>query len=160
MSDEKRFSPTYLARLTSSEWKRLCDDIKARAGGRCQSCGTRTSHLQVHHKHYRTLGRETSDDLMAVCSKCHKDLDRNRDAYEAQVREAEAEHRKANRRRQQCRCPYEPCSGRGELRPKPAFDTQYEYQCRTCNRTWHEYNGDLYLWIDGREVVRPRQDDE
>ncbi len=39
--------------------------------GRCENCGA-TSGLSVHHRHYRTLGRERPEDLIVLCSDCHQ----------------------------------------------------------------------------------------
>jgi 5-methylcytosine-specific restriction endonuclease McrA len=40
------------------------------AGGLCESCGRRR-HLQLHHLHYDTLGRERIEDLRLLCDDCH-----------------------------------------------------------------------------------------
>jgi 5-methylcytosine-specific restriction endonuclease McrA len=36
---------------------------------KCERCGREAT--QVHHKHYRTLGREKHRDLEAICRSCH-----------------------------------------------------------------------------------------
>lgn len=38
---------------------------------RCEWCGRYHRKLQVHHKHYRTLGHERLSDLLVLCPKCH-----------------------------------------------------------------------------------------
>lgn len=45
--------------------------VRKRANGRCECCGERAK-LELHHKHYETEGRETPDDLSALCRDCHK----------------------------------------------------------------------------------------
>lgn len=163
MADDKRFSPTYYTRLTSPEWKRLCEQVKARAGYKCQHC-LRERALQIHHRHYRTLGRETLDDLMAVCADCHSTMDANRDTDDRQRQAETRQHAKhvaaLERRRSECLCPYEPCGGMGRGHSFSPQDTQVRFECLKCHRQWHDHRGDLVLWIDGREVIRPRRDDE
>lgn len=36
----------------------------------CERCGSKVR-LQVHHKHYRTVGREKNSDLEVLCESCH-----------------------------------------------------------------------------------------
>jgi hypothetical protein len=73
--------------ITSAHWFALKDQAMARSGGRCEGrretgqhydcemitkrCGA-VGPLQMHHKHYRTLGRETLDDVEMLCDSCHR----------------------------------------------------------------------------------------
>jgi 5-methylcytosine-specific restriction endonuclease McrA len=43
----------------------------ARAGGRCQRCGSRRR-LTIHHRTYRRLGHERRTDVTVLCSDCHR----------------------------------------------------------------------------------------
>lgn len=49
-------------------------------GRKCQRCGkANPKPLQVHHKHYKTLGHERiigTDDTILVCLDCHRRLDK------------------------------------------------------------------------------------
>lgn len=36
----------------------------------CQKC-LKTKNLNLHHRHYRTLGNETNDDIIVLCKNCH-----------------------------------------------------------------------------------------
>lgn len=69
--------------LRSAEWQRLRRVVFARAtpdGVKrpvCEKCHDDWA-AEVHHKHYRTLGRERISDLMAVCKPCHNILDKVR----------------------------------------------------------------------------------
>lgn len=45
--------------------------VLQRAKGRCESCGELAT-LELHHGHYETEGRETPEDLVALCRACHK----------------------------------------------------------------------------------------
>lgn len=46
--------------------------VLQRAKGCCENCGGRVGTPELHHKHYETEGRETPDDLEALCRSCHK----------------------------------------------------------------------------------------
>ena len=70
----------YQETLASDRWKRLKWRRIMRSGFRCESCGRkyrgrrvrgamRSFHL--HHLHYRTVGRETLDDVRVLCPTCH-----------------------------------------------------------------------------------------
>lgn len=41
------------------------------AGARCEECGANHA-LQLHHRHYNTLGREEIDDVVILCDSCHE----------------------------------------------------------------------------------------
>jgi 5-methylcytosine-specific restriction endonuclease McrA len=57
--------------LRSSEWKARRRDALARAGGRCQDCGS-SERLHVHHLTYKRHGNELQRDLRVLCSRCHR----------------------------------------------------------------------------------------
>ena len=38
---------------------------------RCQACGTNKAKLNIHHKNYKCLGKETDDDVLVLCEACH-----------------------------------------------------------------------------------------
>jgi 5-methylcytosine-specific restriction endonuclease McrA len=59
----------YYAYIASADWKRKRDGVIGRRGG-CEVCGTKHE-LQVHHKHYKTLTRESDGDLKVLCGGCH-----------------------------------------------------------------------------------------
>jgi len=44
--------------------------VRKRARGKCERCGLGLP-LDLHHLHYRTVGRETPADLLALCRDCH-----------------------------------------------------------------------------------------
>jgi len=46
-------------------------NVLARADGHCEVCGRRAP-LDLHHLHYRTIGREEAGDLQARCRECHR----------------------------------------------------------------------------------------
>lgn len=60
----------YPAYLVSPWWKaKRLQKLKS-CHFRCERCPSRAT--QVHHKHYRSLGREKNTDLEAVCRPCHE----------------------------------------------------------------------------------------
>ncbi len=64
--------------LASGRWARVRRDAIARAGGRCERCGRDfgrrwRARPTVHHRHYRTLGFESLDDVEALCNLCHSE---------------------------------------------------------------------------------------
>jgi hypothetical protein len=66
----------YWDMLKSERWKQLRAEIIAETGGSCEACGyLGRNRLHLHHKHYRTLGRETRRDVQLLCSWCHKKAD-------------------------------------------------------------------------------------
>ena len=63
----------YQKYMRSKEWKakrqkklEACDH-KCECEGGCYRKAT-----QIHHLHYDTLGKESMEDLQALCPKCHK----------------------------------------------------------------------------------------
>lgn len=37
----------------------------------CQNCASTNNTLNVHHKHYRTVGAERQEDVILLCQDCH-----------------------------------------------------------------------------------------
>ena len=64
----------YLQYLQSPEWSALRLTAIEQTGGKCQRCGY-IGGLEVHHLHYRTLGRESQRDVLVVCKPCHEKED-------------------------------------------------------------------------------------
>lgn len=60
----------YRAYLASPQWTQKRAEVLGRANGLCEIC-TQVAN-QVHHLHYRNIGNEQADDLMAVCRECHE----------------------------------------------------------------------------------------
>lgn len=80
----KHLKDIYERYIKSPEWKVLRDKIinsaKFKGEYHCQACGhpTPKNKLEVHHRHYKTLMREKSIDLMALCPSCHEKEDKRR----------------------------------------------------------------------------------
>lgn len=67
--------------LESWGWRGFSRRVRKRARGRCEACDEVVGWkaLHVHHRHYRTLGREKwPRDVAAVCHPCHRVADRRR----------------------------------------------------------------------------------
>jgi len=68
----------YLIEKTySTEYPELSEH---RGNYRCQKClwFFQKNQLEVHHLHYERLGNEREEDLLVVCERCHKKLDKIR----------------------------------------------------------------------------------
>jgi len=57
--------------IKSSDWQKKCEDFLEGSKKECGWCGSKKN-LQVHHKHYTTLGSEKRRDVNIVCKRCHK----------------------------------------------------------------------------------------
>jgi len=87
----RRHTREYLERICSPAWEQVRSERIAKARGRCERCRRyRPGRLQLHHKHYRTLGRERHEDLELLCVTCHVDADRER---QGRVRRERERHR-------------------------------------------------------------------
>jgi 5-methylcytosine-specific restriction endonuclease McrA len=78
-------SKEYREYLQSLRWLATRDAALARACHKCQRCGA-TKNLEVHHKHYKSLGQEKPEDLEVLCIPCHDEADvvrRRRNHWEA-----------------------------------------------------------------------------
>jgi 5-methylcytosine-specific restriction endonuclease McrA len=64
------FAGTYREYIDSPQWAKKKRKAKKFYGGKCCRCGA-TRDLQVHHRHYRTLFRESMKDLEVLCGGCH-----------------------------------------------------------------------------------------
>lgn len=63
---------TYDEYLKSAEWRQRRYDAIRRANFRCQLCNSDgRGKLQVHHRTYDRIGRESPADLIALCAECH-----------------------------------------------------------------------------------------
>lgn len=62
---------TYREYLDSSEWDIRRGMFIERAGGQCNRCNA-VRNLQVHHRHYKTLGEENYKDVEVLCQDCHR----------------------------------------------------------------------------------------
>jgi len=66
-----RLEPSYQDYMRSEDWKERAEEFKDKAGNKCSLCGS-IEKIQVHHKHYRSLGFEKEEDIIVVCDTCHK----------------------------------------------------------------------------------------
>lgn len=55
--------------LQSNHWKLFRFKV-LQIRNKCQNCGNPKS-LNLHHKHYRCLGKETDKDIIVLCQPCH-----------------------------------------------------------------------------------------
>ena len=65
-------------KLGAEVYKELRNQVLARDGWRCQSCGS-TRNLQVHHLRARSkLGDDVLQNLISLCAGCHARQHKNR----------------------------------------------------------------------------------
>lgn len=76
----EKHRPEYQTAIRSSYWKKLKALKLKMTGGRCEACGCPSMRPELHHRHYKTLGKEQPGDVMLVCLGCHDRMDREREA--------------------------------------------------------------------------------
>lgn len=57
--------------IASDKWRQKRLEILERDRNECQTCLC-TERLEVHHKTYKRLGNELSEDLIILCHWCHE----------------------------------------------------------------------------------------
>lgn len=74
----KRRSPRYYRAISplNPHWRALRERRYRLQGGRCAVCHLPLNgRYQLHHTNYKSLGRETLNDVRAVHALCHKFAD-------------------------------------------------------------------------------------
>jgi hypothetical protein len=66
-------SGDYQRALASDHWRALRLRVLAAHGYACERCGMTLALLDLHHRHYRTLGEESLDDVELLCRACHEE---------------------------------------------------------------------------------------
>lgn len=61
----------YYHYINSPEWRHKRIKKLQSTNYKCEDCGRKAS--QVHHKHYKTLYKESMTDLESLCGDCHMD---------------------------------------------------------------------------------------
>jgi hypothetical protein len=88
----REFWLAYARYINSQEWKKLCRQVRQRAGNRCERTPKggipHLPKLSVHHLTYDRFRNERLEDLQLLCEPCHKMADlerekRNREKYKA-----------------------------------------------------------------------------
>lgn len=73
----------YSAYIKSKKWDDFRKKAIVNAGRKCEMCGSKNKLLQVHHKHYRTIGAESFNDVEVLCLSCHRTADHDREYSDA-----------------------------------------------------------------------------
>lgn len=78
----------YKEYIVSKEWYDLKIDLLEIRGCKCEICGKQKhpTRLQIHHKHYLTLFNENPEDLLILCSTCHKEIHRDKNNKKKRVK--------------------------------------------------------------------------
>ncbi len=86
----KTWKQRYTAHINGPYWAELKRKVIKRRGCKCERCERSDCGLDLHHKHYRTFGRERQKDVTLLCRPCHRIEDAERkkrgDAERAWVR--------------------------------------------------------------------------
>lgn len=72
----KSMKGNYKAYLKSNQWKEKRRTALEFYGNSCGLCGSKHD-LQVHHRSYKNIYKETMADLMILCETCHYRYHRN-----------------------------------------------------------------------------------
>jgi len=70
LQQNKEWWDWYNAYLRSPAWRERAAQVRRRAGGICEGCGTQAA-TQVHHLTYKHVGKEFLWELRAICEECH-----------------------------------------------------------------------------------------
>ena len=68
----------------SIRWKLLRAKLLTQTNYECASCQSKQV-LQLHHRHYLTLGCESIDDVIVLCKKCHEMLHIAKDVLRSEM---------------------------------------------------------------------------
>ena len=71
---------SYRNYIRSSDWQEKREEFLKDSDGTCEWCGLKKG-LEVHHKHYMSLGSENRRDVNLICEKCHKDHHEGREIF-------------------------------------------------------------------------------
>lgn len=74
----------YSEYLKSEEWQRKRKLRLKVAGYCCEQCGI-AAPLDIHHVTYENVGRETIDDLIALCRDCHDEKHTHPDHWQVKI---------------------------------------------------------------------------
>ena len=61
----------YREHLKSPEWDAIRKQAMSRDGHLCQDCGRQVA-TEVHHLSYDNVGEESPEELVSLCSECHR----------------------------------------------------------------------------------------
>lgn len=80
-------SAEYKETIKSAKWRALKRQKERMTGGICERCEWPFGGLELHHKHYDTLGHERPWDVELLCKRCHREADQERldDAEERRI---------------------------------------------------------------------------
>lgn len=56
----------------TEHWLHFKNEALLFFGHKCQLCDSKNDEIHVHHKTYENRGRETFNDVIPLCSKCHR----------------------------------------------------------------------------------------
>jgi hypothetical protein len=72
------YTKDYLDTLKSPAWAALKRKKIKTHDHVCERCGEWSDTLELHHKHYRCIGKEKESDVLLLCPACHREADNER----------------------------------------------------------------------------------
>lgn len=122
--------------LKTPRWKVIADEVKKRAGWKCQVCNSSLD-LHTHHRTYDHLGDELShmDDLICLCSRCHRIFHGHEDTPR-RCTDAPKKARKQKKNKKAPVCTFNPFEGpskskgdsEGFKRALKAYGAKYDHE--------------------------------
>jgi hypothetical protein len=58
--------------LQTEHWQHFSSEALKFSRYRCQLCDKNNVEINVHHKNYENIGRETFNDVIVLCKNCHE----------------------------------------------------------------------------------------
>ena len=55
----------------------------------CQGCSSSKKKLNIHHRNYKSLGKETEDDIIVLCEECHNRF-HNKKKWKSKMKQGES----------------------------------------------------------------------
>lgn len=62
----------YKLYLQTEHWKHFRAEALKHEQYKCQLCNSKDKELNVHHRSYENIGRETFNDVIVLCKDCHE----------------------------------------------------------------------------------------
>jgi 5-methylcytosine-specific restriction endonuclease McrA len=78
VNEKVPYTEDYLATLKSQAWRELKERKQEECGFACEICETPSDRLELHHRHYRSIGKEKTTDVQLLCRQCHETEDQKR----------------------------------------------------------------------------------
>jgi hypothetical protein len=78
VNEKVPYTEDYLGALRSPAWRELKRLKEEENGFACEICETPSARLELHHRHYHSIGKEKAADVQLLCRGCHETEDQKR----------------------------------------------------------------------------------